>query len=208
MSSDTPSAYAFEQLPPEPVTLGGAKGVLADALGHAEQIREQARAEGEAAGRAAGVAAAQEQVAAALAGLRAALEAVEQFRSELVLTLEQDAVELAFGLTERILAGVLEVQPERVVDVARNALRRATERHRVTLVVNPDDLDLLTESVVQLQSELGGIEHCDVQSDRRVRRGGAILRTEAGEIDTTIDAQLDRAREVVAKALRGGGNGR
>ena len=46
------------------------------------------------------------------------------------------------------------------------------------------------ESVEALKAELGGIEHCGVQTDRRVGRGGAIVRTEAGEIDATIEAQL------------------
>jgi flagellar biosynthesis/type III secretory pathway protein FliH len=41
-----------------------------------------------------------------------------------------------------------------------------------------------------------------VQADRRVPRGGVIARTEAGEIDATIRAQLSRAREIVAAELR------
>ena len=94
------------------------------------------------------------------------------------------------------------MQPERVLDVARNALRRLTERRHVTLVVNPADLELVSECVEQLQSELGGIEHLDVQSDRRVGRGGVVARTNAGEIDAGIDTQLARAREIVAGSAR------
>ena len=89
-----------------------------------------------------------------------------------------------------------------MLDVARNALRHLTERRRVTLVVNPDDLELVSECVEQLQSELGGIEHLGVQSDRRIARGGAVARTDAGEIDAGIDAQLGRARELVAASAR------
>ena len=40
-----------------------------------------------------------------------------------------------------------------------------------------------------------------MQADRRVARGGAVARTEAGEIDAGIEAQLGRAREIVAAAL-------
>ena len=93
------------------------------------------------------------------------------------------------------------MQPERVIDVAGNALRHLADRRRVTLVVNPADLELVTECVEKLQSELGGIEHLGVQSDRRVARGGAIARTDAGDIDAGIDTQLARAREIVAAAL-------
>ena len=129
------------------------------------------------------------------------MQAISDVRAQFVAELEQDAVELAFRLTEQILAGVLTVEPERVLDVARNALRHLLDRRHVTLVVNPDDLELVSECVEQLQSELGGIEHLSVQSDRRVARGGAIARTESGEIDSGIEAQLARAREIVAAAL-------
>lgn len=197
------ATYAFEQLEAPPGGSGTATSLLSGAWAQAEQIRAQARQTGEAEGRAAGLLAGREEVESALAALRGGLEALEEFREELVTELEHDAVELAFLLSEQVIAGALDVAPERVVDVARNALRRVTDRRRVILVVNPADLQLVRDSVKELQAELGGIEHCDVQSERRVGRGGAILRTEAGEIDTRIESGLERAREIVAAALGG-----
>ena len=88
-----------------------------------------------------------------------------------------------------------------MVDVARNALRHLSDRRQVTLVVNPDDLAVMADSVAELETQLGGIEHLAVQSDRRVARGGAIARTDSGEIDSGIDTQLQRAREIVVAAL-------
>ncbi|HEV2786804.1 MAG TPA: FliH/SctL family protein [Solirubrobacteraceae bacterium] len=54
-----------------------------------------------------------------------------------------------------------------------------------------------------LVTELGGIEHCGVEADRRVGRGGAIVRTSEGEIDATLETKLSRAREVVEHELGG-----
>jgi flagellar biosynthesis/type III secretory pathway protein FliH len=202
MSSELRTAFAFEQLPPPPPGSGAPRDVLSDAWAEAEQIREQARLAGEREGLAAGLEAARAEVEQQLQALGSALAGIESVRAELLSALEHDAVEMAFSLAERILAGTLSVEPERVIDVARNALRRLTDRHRMTLVVNPADLELVAGSVDMLRAELGGIEHCDVQADRRVARGGTIVRTEAGEIDATIEAGIDRAREVVAAALK------
>ncbi len=194
--------YAFRQLDaPPPGTSNGIADVLSAVRAEAEQIRAQAWAAGEAEGRAAGMAAARTEAAPAVAAMTAALEAIEQLKAQMLAELEQDAVEMAMRLAEQILAGVVSVEPERVIDVGRNALRHLSERRRVTLVVNPDDLELVSECVDQLQSELGGIEHLGVQSDRRIGRGGAIARTDSGEIDSGLDAQLSRAREIVAAAL-------
>ncbi len=196
------NGYAFRQLDAPPAgTSDGIADVLSAVRAEAEQIRAQAWAAGEAEGRAAGLAAARTDAGPAVAALTASLEAIEQLKAQMIAELEQDAVEMAMRLAEQIIAGVLSVEPERVLDVGRNALRHLSDRRRVTLVVNPEDLELVSECVDQLQSELGGIEHLGVQSDRRIGRGGAIARTDSGEIDSGIDAQLSRAREIVAAAL-------
>lgn len=200
MSSEV-GVYAFEQLHAPAGSAHSAADVLSAALAEAEQVRAQAYAAGHAEGHAAGVEAARAEAEPALSALSAALQATEQLRDHLISELELDAVELAFRMCEQILAGVLEVEPERVVDVARNALRHLSDRRQVTLVVNPDDLAVLAESVEHLQAQLGGIEHLAVQSDRRVVRGGAIARTDSGEIDSGIDTQLQRAREIVVASL-------
>jgi flagellar biosynthesis/type III secretory pathway protein FliH len=198
-------AYSFRQLEtPAGGAVHNVADVLSDAWGQADKIREDARAAGEAQGRADGLAAAQVAAAPALAALAEALRGVQALQAELVEAIEGDAILLALRLSEEILAGAISVQPERLIDVTRLALRHLIDRRLVTLVVNPEDLELLSDAIVGLQSELGGIEHCNVQADRRVGRGGVIVRTEAGELDATIDAQLSRAREVVATALAGG----
>ncbi len=196
------NGYAFRQLDaPPPGTSNGIADVLSAVRAEAEQIRAQAWAAGEAEGRAAGMAAARDDAQPSVAAMAAALESIGQLKAQVLADLEQDAVEMALRLAEQILAGVLDVQPERVLEVGRNALRHLIDRRRVTLVVNPGDLELVSECVDQLQSELGGIEHLGVQSDRRISRGGAIARTESGDIDAGIDTQLARAREIVAAAL-------
>jgi flagellar assembly protein FliH len=196
------ASYAFRQLDAPPAgTSDGIADVLSAVRAEAEQIRAQAWAAGEAEGRAAGLAAARTNAQPALAALAASVEAIGQVRAQVVAELERDAVDMALRLAEQIIAGVLSVQPERVVDVARNALRHLTDRRQVTLVVNPADLELVGECVEQLQSELGGIEHLGVQADRRIARGGAIARTDTGDIDAGIDTQLARARELAIAAL-------
>jgi flagellar assembly protein FliH len=42
-----------------------------------------------------------------------------------------------------------------------------------------------------------------VQAERRVARGGAIVRTVEGEVDATLQTKLTRAREALEAELRG-----
>lgn len=198
----TIAAYTFRQLEvPAGGSVHDAADVLSAAHAEAEQIREQARAAGEAEGRAAGMAAARAEMQPALEALSVAAEELRAVRDQVLSELESDAVALALQLTEHILAGAVDVAPERIIDVAGLALRRISERRTVTLVVNPADLDLLVQAVPALQAELGGIEHLNVQSDRRIGRGGVLAQTDAGEIDASIETQLQRVREITAAEL-------
>jgi flagellar biosynthesis/type III secretory pathway protein FliH len=174
-----------------------ADDVLARAHAEAEQIRAAAHQAGLVAGRAEALAAAQPAAEAFAQAARELSATVE----DLTTRTEIAAVDLALRIAEQALGAAVAVDAERVIDVVRGALRRLVERERVLLLVNPEDLDIVRDRVDGLVGELGGIEHCEVQAERRVQRGGAVVRTEEGEVDATLETKLARAREVLEAEL-------
>jgi flagellar assembly protein FliH len=193
-AQEEPAGYAFEQLDSRLRLAGGGAR-------EAERLRQQAWAEGEAQGREAGLAETVAQARPVMAALGDALAEIDALRDDMVDRLERDAVQIALLLAEQIVGGALEAQPERIVDAVRGALRRLNDRQQVTALVNPDDLELVSSCVERLRGELGGIEHLAVQADRRVVRGGAVVRTQEGEIDAQVATQIARARAIVAAEL-------
>ena len=165
-----------------------------------DAVREQAFEEGFAAG----VAQAQSQLDGPASALAAAADQLQALRTDAAASVEADAVELALRIAEQAVGAAIAADPELVVEAVRGALRRLVERDRVLILVNPDDLELVRDHVGRLVSELGGIEHCEVQAERRVRPGGAIVRTTEGEVDATLETKLARAREVLEHELANG----
>jgi flagellar assembly protein FliH len=203
-SSEAPSAYAFEQLEVSGLVHSRLTGVALaadDEAASSERERTEAVRAAVAEARAAAIAESRAQTSAALAALQEAVVAIDTLRDQTSQRVERDAVELALALAEQIVAGALEVEPERILDVVRGALRRITDRHRITIVVSPDDAELLVEALDTLRGELGGLDEATVQSDRRVARGGALVRMDEGTLDVQIASQLERARAVVAEEL-------
>jgi flagellar biosynthesis/type III secretory pathway protein FliH len=141
------------------------------------------------------------QTAPAAQALAAALVEIAAERERVADEVEVAAVELGLGIAEKALAAAIGVEATRVVDVVRGALRCLVERERVTILVNPDDLELVRESVDSLVRQLGGIEHAEVQEERRVQRGGAIVRSTTAEIDARVTTKLERARELIEAEL-------
>jgi flagellar assembly protein FliH len=165
---------------------------------------ETARQEAFDEGFAAGVAQAQAQLDGPASAMAAAAEQLQAMRGDAAASVEPAAVELALRIAEQALGAWLVADRGVVVEVVRGALRRLVERDRVLILVNPDDLEIVRDHAARLVGELGGIEHCEVQAERRVRPGGAIVRTAEGEVDATLETKLARAREVLEHELANG----
>jgi flagellar assembly protein FliH len=192
--------FSFEALeaPVEPAASADAvMEAVVRAEADAAAMRAAAREEGLRAGREEALVA----LAPAVEALAAAVDAVRADQLARAARLEAHAVDLALVLAERVLGGALAVQPERVVEAVRGALRGIVERERVTVLVHPEDLDVVRGAMDGLRAALGGIEHCEVQAERRVSRGGAVVRTPDGDVDARVETKLQRAREVVEAAL-------
>jgi len=204
----TSAEFSFEALeapapaapPPAAVAENPADAVmaaLAQAEAEAERLRAAAREQGLREGREEALAA----LAPALEALTQATEGVQASQFTRAERLEAHAVDLALFLAEKVIGGALAVEPHLVVESVRGALRGIVERERVTVLVHPEDLELVRDAMDGVRASLGGIEHCEVQAERRVSRGGAIVRTPDGDVDARVETKLVRAREVVEAAL-------
>jgi flagellar assembly protein FliH len=204
----TPTEFSFEALEapaatPAPGSHAEADAVmaaLAAAEADADAMRTSAREQGLREGREEALAA----LTPALEALAQATEAVQASQHERAQRLEAHAVDLALFLAEKVIGGALAVEPDRVVEAVRGALRGIVERERITVLVHPEDLELVRDAMDGLRATLGGIEHTEVQAERRVSRGGAVVRTPDGDVDARVETKLQRAREVVEAALSTG----
>jgi flagellar biosynthesis/type III secretory pathway protein FliH len=205
----TSAAFDYEQLAAAPIQRvpsmaeagSRAQSIVAAAEADAERIRSVARQQGYAEGFEAGRAEAHADLKPAFAALSDAVERLREHEAAAADAVEAQAAELAVQIAEKVVAGALEVEPERVLDVVRGALRAIVERERIVILVNPEDLAIVREGMGEIAGQLGGIEHVDVQEERRVARGGTVVRTTIGEVDARIATKLDRARVAVETQL-------
>ena len=192
-------AFSFEQLGAYAIATGSAEpGHLpteAERRTELEAVRAEAYQQGQQD--------AQAQLASAVTAFGQALAEVNREKANAADQLEREAVDLGMQVAEKVVAGAISVKPEIVLAVVTGALRRLVERQVVAVLVNPEDLEIVREGADALRTDLGGIDRLDIQSERRVPRGGCVLRTAAGEVDARVGAQLERAREAVEAELGG-----
>lgn len=98
------------------------------------------------------------------------------------------STELSRLLAERLLGEALQLEPARVVSLARAALAEARGARSITIVAHPDDLPELERAL--RQGELERVTRVVPNAERA--RGSLRLETEIGVLDAELSVQLDR----------------
>jgi flagellar assembly protein FliH len=171
--------------------------LIAVAREQAEAIAQAAREQGFEAGYVEGVARAEAAVVDRLALAEQLVARTRDAREEALASCERDLVELAFEIAEKIVRQRVAADPATTVGVLEHALRKAFVRDGLTVLCNPDDLERLSASSDVLQARVGSLNGLRLIGDRRISRGGVVVRTDAGDIDATIESQLERLRDLL-----------
>jgi flagellar assembly protein FliH len=172
----------------------------ASAEERAAALQAEAEHRGYQAGLERGLADARARTEQAVEAFAAAERSMAEMHDRYVAEAEAAAVDLAFQIAEKVLAATIAADREAVLGVVSGALLRTTDRDHLVVEVNPGDFELVRDAASELAARLGGINRMEVVSERRVEPGGCVVRTEAGEIDARVSAQLERVRQLLAEA--------
>ncbi len=175
-----------------------------------EAVTEEARkagydagyADGLTRGRADGAAAAMQEHRARLTELDAAwtrsLEAHEAARESLMAGALRDVLRLAAAIASKVVKRTVELDADVVSRQMAAALAMLGRPTRVTIAVHPDDEPAAREALPSLLSRLVNAKHAEVVLDASLSRGSCVVRGDrGGEIDASIDTQLDRLVEAL-----------
>ncbi len=173
-----------------------AANVLGEAGRRAQTLAEEARRAGHDEGYAGGVREVEATMAGMIATLGQIVEAVREERHALLVSAEPELVRLAVGIAERVLHQQIALDHGVVVEMARAAIARIVDRERITMRVNPADIEQMRAHRDELLA-LGDVKTLRVIEDQRVDRGGVILETDAGSVDAKISTQLTEVRKIL-----------
>jgi flagellar assembly protein FliH len=180
-SPGSPEAYVAQ-------AIAAAERIVGDAASEAERLLQAAYQDGLESGRAA----AREEVASAIEALRAGCDQLADHAARLEEEAVAEATALAVEVAARILRAEVAARPERVSDVVRGAIRRASDRSALVARVHPDDLGACRAAAPDIAVSMGGITRLEIVDDPRVTPGSCVLETVAGDVDATFESQLGR----------------
>jgi flagellar assembly protein FliH len=128
-----------------------------------------------------------------VASFRQAIGACEDVKRQLHFEAQREALKLAMVIARKILVREVRTDPEAIVGVIRNALAMAESSVVIRLRVHPD----VFEYCLDKRQILAIPDEAVITADPAISAGGCIVETEVGEIDASIETQL----QVLAEAL-------
>lgn len=139
------------------------------------------------------------EVSELVEAVRSVAESALSEKWSVINSYERNIVDLALEIAKKVVDGQILLKPDTVVGIARKALFIAAEREHIQIRVNPEDVEMIKAHKDDLMASMDGIEKIDVIADRRVKRGGCILETDAGNVDGRLQSQLSH----IDDALKG-----
>lgn len=116
--------------------------------------------------------------------------------------LEKMLVPVALKAAKKIVGREIELSEDTIVDIVSNALKQVSQHKRVTIYVNPKDLERLEASRARLREIFENLEVLSLRQRGDINPGGCVIETEGGIINAQIENQwraLEQAFEKVMK---------
>jgi flagellar assembly protein FliH len=179
-----------EWVEPDPVALAEAE---------AEKRLQELYDEGLNRGFEAGKAEFERAAGVAAAALQKAAEAMRQAREDFLAAMEPQMLQLVKAITERILQREARTDPEVALNTVRAALRSIVERERLTVYMNPDDLDALRQKGLDPLEGIEGAEGIELAVDASIAPGGCTVSSDTVHVDARLDHQLELILDALAE---------
>jgi len=182
---------------PWPMQENGSAGLEDEeaAQRRAKEIEKSAYSKGFQEGKEAGRNSSRQELDPILSNFREALQELVRVKREIYMRAEKEAVELAMAVARKIVCQELSVRRDIILGVVREALKTVEDHEKITIKVNPRDLEVIKDTTVRNPDFFDNLGHVQFEEDPGLGDGGCVIETALGEIDARIERQLEAVEE-------------
>lgn len=167
-----------------------AERIVSEAQIQAAALMREAQARGYADGRAEGLRMAEEQCKEHLDRLAELGKNALVDRDTMVRSAERELASLAVAIAAKLIRREISGDPSLVLSMVESALDKVGPTESIRIVVHPEDADLVKRSWPELRGTIAFGRDWEVVGDDRMERGGCLLETRGGKVDSRIETQL------------------
>ena len=136
--------------------------------------------------------------------IKEALEIKNQYinkKDSLLNELEVDIIELVMSIYEKIINDKVQEESDTIIALVLNGIQNLDITDKLTIIVSKEDFDILEMSKDIILAKASMISELVIRYDISFKKGDCILETSKGNIDVSIQNQLDEVRELLTTIL-------
>ncbi len=127
-----------------------------------------------------------------IATLTEGVRQLDQSREELAANGLQEVIKLACAIAQRIARRQAKLDPQVLCENLKEAMTLATHAADVRLCIAPSQMQTLQQELPHLRLAWPQLKHVELTEDASLQPGDLRIHTVHGQVDATLDAQLDR----------------
>jgi flagellar assembly protein FliH len=133
--------------------------------------------------------------------LASAVEEVSRLRESLAKNSCQDMLRLVMAVSEQIIRREVTIDSNIVLVIIENALQSSVRDDHYRIRINPDDLENVTQQKPLFLASISGLKNLNIEADPAISSGGCRVDSDLGDVDATIETQLETIRQVLSEAI-------
>lgn len=135
--------------------------------------------------------------------LSEALTAFSGQRQRLLASLKPGLVKMVVGIAEMVIEKELSIDTGVIVRTVESALSELGRSGRIIARVHPDDARILLDAIADGTWKPPNVVELDISADGQIGRGGCVLQSDQGQVDATIETQLEQFERHLHAAVSG-----
>ena len=176
------------------------KDILQEARERVAFIEQEAYEKGFAQGEKDGLELGEKKGSKVIENIESILNELSRLKKEIPKQYEKEILDLAFAISKKIIHREIATDESAIKDTILNALSFAVEKSKVILRVNSEDFDYVEKLRTQFFAEVKDLKSISITSDPSITRGGCFLETPYGDIDASVETQLEEVHQGLEKA--------
>ncbi|MCF6291627.1 MAG: flagellar assembly protein FliH [Desulfobacterales bacterium] len=130
-----------------------------------------------------------------LGALATGLGELDRLRNNVLKNSTQDMLRLVLAVAEQVIHCEVKANHEVILSTLGTALQSAINSDEYHVKVHPDDLAVVVENKPLFLASVSGLKNITLEADEKVSRGGCLIESELGQVDASIEGQLEELRQ-------------
>ncbi|WP_372994092.1 FliH/SctL family protein [Lutispora sp.] len=115
---------------------------------------------------------------------------------------EEEIVELILNSVKKIIGNEIQQNKDIIISQIKIALEKCTYRDKVAIKVSSEDYPNVLVKKHIIESLVEGISELEIIEDKFLKKGDCIVDTPSGEVNSSIELQLEQLQKAFYFALR------